>query len=91
MRSYVSGGESVAERPHDRSRGSQPTVVMRTNAQRRGATHEIRHPNCNTLNRRSATGNLGCPEFRGLKPTATIERRSAARTPDGVRIRHPVG
>jgi hypothetical protein len=55
---------------------------MCTNARRRGATHENRHANRNTINRRSATGIVGCPEIRGLKPT-NINRRSATRPPGG--------
>ena len=69
----------VAERRCDGSRGFQPTGGTPANDPRRGATHEIASERMTPIpiNRRSATAVfLGSP-FRGLKPTATIEHRSA--------------
>src|SRR6266852_2618425 len=63
-------GNPVAERPHDGSRGLQPTVSGRSRL-RRGATPESGMTSWRSFNRRSAT-TLSLMSDRGLKPTVTV-------------------
>ena len=67
----------VAERPHDGSRGFQPTALCRPWILSRGATIDDLCWRGHKVIRRSATFPSSSAAFRGLKPTATVGCRSA--------------